>query len=97
MTNSSEKFNSRRRCHRGIAIAIAAATALAAPVSGSPGAPAHAQTLSAQEHDTDVSFLEIDKDITLRRMVVHNTKPEGDSSLPAWISGDAVRLEGYRP
>lgn len=76
MTNSSEKFNIRRRCHRGVAAAIAAATALATPVSGF-GAPVHAQTLSAQEHSADVGFLEIDKDITLRRMVVRNTKPKG--------------------
>ena len=77
MTNSSEKFNIRRRCHRGVAAAIAAATALAAPVSGSFDAPAHAETLSAQERKADVSFLEIDKEITLRRMVVHNANPKG--------------------
>lgn len=77
MTNSSEKFNIRRRCHRGVAMAIAAVTALATPVSGSFGARAHGQALTAQEHSVDVSFLEIDKDITLRRMVVRNTKPKG--------------------
>ena len=77
MTNSSEKFNIRRLCNRGVAVAIAAATTLATSVSGSFGAPPHAQLLSAQERSADVGFLEIDKDITLRRMVVRNTKPKG--------------------
>ena len=31
MSNSSEKLNIRRRCHGGVAMAIAAATALAVP------------------------------------------------------------------
>ncbi|QND73637.1 alpha/beta fold hydrolase [Tardiphaga robiniae] len=77
MNDSSVKLNIRRRCQDGVAIAIAAATALAVPVSGSFGARAQAQTLSAEEHKADVSFLEIDKDITLRRMVVHNANPKG--------------------
>ena len=95
MTNSSGKFNIRRRCHRGVAIAIAAATALATPVSGSFGAPAHAQTLSEQEHNADVGFLEIDKDITLRRMVVRNTKPKGTVLFLHGFPETAVRLEGH--
>jgi pimeloyl-ACP methyl ester carboxylesterase len=76
MSNSSDKIDIRRRYH-GVAIAIAAATALAASVSGSFGASAHAQILSRQEPRADVGFLAIDKDITLRRMVVHNAKPKG--------------------
>jgi pimeloyl-ACP methyl ester carboxylesterase len=76
MSNSSEKIDIRRRCHGGIALAIAAATALAASVPGSFSAPAQAQTLSGQEK-ADIGFLEIDNDITLRRMVVHNAKPKG--------------------
>jgi pimeloyl-ACP methyl ester carboxylesterase len=77
MRDSWVKLNIRRRRHGGVAIAIAAAAALAAPVSGFFGAPAHAQMLSAREHSAEVSFLEIDKDITLRRMVVRNAKPKG--------------------
>ncbi len=77
MSNSSEQFNIRRRCHGGVAIAIAAATAFAVPVSGFFGTLAYAQTRSIQEHKADVSFLEIDKDITLRRMVIHTANPKG--------------------
>ncbi|MBR2118100.1 MAG: alpha/beta hydrolase [Afipia sp.] len=77
MSNSSVRNNNRRRCHGGVAIAIAAVTALAVPVSDLFGGRAHAQTLSTQEHKADISFLEIDKDITLRRMVVHNANPKG--------------------
>lgn len=76
MSNSSETINIRRRCYGGVAIAIAAATAFAA-LPGSFGAPAHGQTLSGQEQRADVGFLEIDKDIKLRRMVVHNANPKG--------------------
>ncbi len=77
MSSSSKTINIRRRCNGGVAIAIAAATALAASVSGSFGAPAYTQILSRQELRTDVGFLKIDKEITLRRMVVHNAKPKG--------------------
>ena len=51
-------------------IAIAAATVLAASVLA--GTPA-----SAQERKAEIGFLEIDKDITLRRMVVRNANPKG--------------------
>lgn len=77
MRDSWVKLYIGRRCHGGVAIAIAAAATLAAPVSGSFNAPAHAQTLSAREHSAEVSFLEIDEDITLRRMVVRNARPKG--------------------
>ncbi|WP_084030745.1 alpha/beta fold hydrolase [Bradyrhizobium paxllaeri] len=77
MSNSLEKIDLRGRCHGGVAIAIAAVTALSASLPGSFVAPAHAQTLSRQEQKADIGFLEIDKDITLRRMVVRNTNPKG--------------------
>jgi pimeloyl-ACP methyl ester carboxylesterase len=40
-------------------------------------APGHTQESSAQERKADIGFFEIDKDITLRRMVVHNQAPKG--------------------
>ena len=40
-------------------------------------APGHAQAPSEQEQKAVVDFFEIDKDITLRRMVVHNPRPKG--------------------
>ena len=40
-------------------------------------APGHAQGLSEQERKADIGFVEIDKDITLRRMVVRNPRPKG--------------------
>lgn len=77
MINISERIDLRRCCHRGLAIAVAAAAALGAPVPGSIGAPARAQTLSAQEQRVDIGFLAIDEDITLRRMVIHNANAKG--------------------
>jgi hypothetical protein len=35
---------------------------------------------SEQERKADIGFLEINEDITLRRMVVHNPRPKGRSS-----------------
>lgn len=40
-------------------------------------APGYAQDFSGQEQKADIGFLEIDKDITLRRMVVRNPRPKG--------------------
>jgi len=77
MSNSSEKTSLRRRRHSGVAIAIAATMALGASVPDPLGVPAHAQALSELEWKADIGFLEIDKDITLRRMVVHNANPRG--------------------
>jgi pimeloyl-ACP methyl ester carboxylesterase len=37
----------------------------------------HAQDRSEQKQRADIGFFEIDKDITLRRMVVHNPRPKG--------------------
>jgi hypothetical protein len=39
--------------------------------------PGYAQAPSEQVTKADIGFLEIDKDITLRRMVVHNARPKG--------------------
>ncbi|WOH54771.1 alpha/beta hydrolase [Bradyrhizobium sp. sBnM-33] len=43
----------------------------------SSAAPGHAQAPSEQERKADIGFFEIDKDITLRRMVVYNPRPKG--------------------
>ena len=40
-------------------------------------APGYAQDPSERERKADIGFFEIDKDITLRRMVVHNLRPKG--------------------
>ena len=40
-------------------------------------APGYAQYRSEQEQKADIGFFEIDKDITLRRMVVRNPRPKG--------------------
>ncbi|WP_271543992.1 alpha/beta fold hydrolase [Bradyrhizobium sp. CCBAU 45321] len=100
MINISERID---RCHRGVAMAVAAATALGAPISGSLGAPARAQTLSEQEQKVDVGFIEIDEDITLRRMVVHNANPKGTvlflhgfpETLYAWKSISLTLADDY--
>ena len=49
----------------------------AAAVLCSSIAPGYAQDRSEQERKADIGFFEIDKDITLRRMVVHNPGPKG--------------------
>lgn len=55
---------------------VGAATIAVAGLSSS-SLPVDAQTSPALERKADVSFLEIDKDITLRRMVVRNARPKG--------------------
>jgi pimeloyl-ACP methyl ester carboxylesterase len=40
-------------------------------------AAGHSQGASGRERKADIGFFEIDKDITLRRMVVHNPRPKG--------------------
>jgi pimeloyl-ACP methyl ester carboxylesterase len=50
---------------------------LGASAPGPFGAPAHSQALSERDWKADIGFLEIDNDITLRRMVVHNANPKG--------------------
>jgi len=52
--------------------------------------------MSQPVNDDAIDFFEIDQDITLRRMVLRNSNPKGTRSLPAWVSGDLVRLEGHR-
>jgi pimeloyl-ACP methyl ester carboxylesterase len=76
MSNNPERTGSHRH-QPGGAIAIAAATVLAASVLGVFSTPASAQSLSGQKQKAEIGFLEIDKDITLRRMVVRNAKAKG--------------------
>jgi pimeloyl-ACP methyl ester carboxylesterase len=76
MSNRPERSGSHRH-QPGGAIAIAAATVLAASVLGVFSTPASAQSLSGQKQKAEIGFLEIDKDITLRRMVVRNAKAKG--------------------
>ncbi len=49
----------------------------AALVLGAALASGCAHHPDGQEHQADIGFIEIDKDITLRRMVVHNPSPKG--------------------
>lgn len=77
MSNRSAKISLHRRRRTGVAVAIAAAMVLGASAPAPFGAPAHAQALSERDWKVDIGFLEIDKDITLRRMVVHNANPKG--------------------
>ena len=84
--------------HRRHLVSAAAVTAAAAvTVLCSSIAPGYAHDSSEQKQKADIGFFEIDKDITLRRMVVHNSETERDRSLPAWVSRDPVRLEGHFP
>ena len=73
---------------RNVFAAVAVLSSLIAPGYAAP---------AERERKADIGFFEIDKDITLRRMVVHNPTTERDRSLPAWVSGDPVRLEGHFP
>ena len=79
MNASSEKIDLRRRRLVGPAVAIAAAARLGAAVAVlcSSIAPGHAQAPSEQGRKVDIGFFEIDKDIALRRMVVHKPRPKG--------------------
>ena len=80
MNTRPERIDPRRR-HLVSAAAVAVAGArlglfTAAAVLGPATGPGYAQTHSGQEK-AEIGFLEIDKDITLRRMVVHNPRPKG--------------------
>jgi pimeloyl-ACP methyl ester carboxylesterase len=77
MSTSSEKIDLTRRHLGGAAAITAAATMFAAAVLSSSVAPGYAQVTPQQEQKADIGFIEIDKDITLRRMVVHNPRPKG--------------------
>jgi pimeloyl-ACP methyl ester carboxylesterase len=61
------------------AVAVAARHGTLAAVStfSSSIAPGYAQERPKQERKANIDFLEVDADITLRRMVVHNPRPKG--------------------
>jgi pimeloyl-ACP methyl ester carboxylesterase len=81
MNISSEKIDVHRRHLVGAAAVTAAGARLglfaAVAMLGSSAAPGYAQGPSGQKRKADIGFFEIDKDITLRRMVVHNPRPKG--------------------
>jgi pimeloyl-ACP methyl ester carboxylesterase len=81
MNTSSEPVDLHGRHLVGAAAAIAGAAQLgvfaAVAVLCSSIAPGYAQAPSQQERKADVGFFQIDKDITLRRMVVPNPRPKG--------------------
>jgi pimeloyl-ACP methyl ester carboxylesterase len=74
MTARSEKIEINRR---RLVSAAAATAAAAVAVLGSSISPGHAQARSEQAQIAVLDFVEVDNDITLRRMVVHNPKPKG--------------------
>jgi pimeloyl-ACP methyl ester carboxylesterase len=74
MKTRSEKIDLQRRQLVSAAAATAAAAQLGMLAAVAPGS---AQDSSEQEQKADIGFFEIDKDITLRRMVVHNPSPKG--------------------
>ena len=76
MNTSSEKIDLHRRHIIGTAAAQLGMFATVAVLCSSI-APGYAQARSEQEQKVDIGFFEIDKDITLRRMVVHNPRPKG--------------------
>jgi pimeloyl-ACP methyl ester carboxylesterase len=79
MSTRSEKIDIHRRHLIGAAAVLAAAAHLGifVLVLCSYIGPAQAQGPSQQEQKADVGFFEIDKDMTLRRMVVHNPRRKG--------------------
>jgi pimeloyl-ACP methyl ester carboxylesterase len=81
MNTSSENIDLHRRHLVGAAAATAAAAQLgmfsAVAALCSAIAPGHAQAPSEQGRKADIGFVELDKDITLRRMVAHNPRPKG--------------------
>ena len=91
MNTRSEKVE----LHRRHFVSAAAVTVAAAAMLRNSIASGYAQARSEQKQEADIGFFEIDKDITLRRMVVRNSRSERDCPLPAWISRDPVCLEGH--
>ena len=78
MNASSEKIDLDRRHHVSAAAVAAAATWLGMFRGVAPGyAQDYAQDPSEQIQKANIGFFEIDKDITLRRMMVHNPAPKG--------------------
>lgn len=80
MNTRPERIDPRRRHLVRAAAATVAGARLglftAGAVLGPVSAPGYAQTQSGGEK-AEIDFLEIDKDITLRRMVVRNPRPKG--------------------
>ena len=97
MNASSEKVDVHRRHVVGAAAVFAAAAQLGMLVLCSSIAPVRAHAPSQEEQKADIGFLEIGKDITLRRMVVHNPRRKGTVLFLTWFSRDPVRLEGHFP
>lgn len=64
----------RRRLVGAAAVTIAGAQLGMLTAAATPG---YAQTHSGREQNAEIGFLEIDKDVTLRRMVVRNPTPQG--------------------
>jgi pimeloyl-ACP methyl ester carboxylesterase len=79
MTTHSEKHeHHRRRAGGAAATAVALCLGVLATVAAPAFmAPASAQDLAPKEKKAVVDFLELDTDITLRRMVVHHPRPKG--------------------
>jgi pimeloyl-ACP methyl ester carboxylesterase len=81
MKIGSEKKDLQRRRPVSAPAGTAAAARLgmfaAVAVLCTSVAPGYAQGPSEQERKAEIGFFEIDKDITLRRMVVHNPRPKG--------------------
>ena len=73
MNTISEKIDLCRRHF----VSAAAVTAAAITVVCSSIAPGHAQAPSTHEQNAVIDFLQVDNDIALRRMVVHNPRPKG--------------------
>ena len=104
MNTSSENIDLRRRHLAGAAAAAAAGARLGMfAVLFSSIAPGYAQDPSGQKRKADIGFFEIDKDITLRRMVVHNPRPKGTvlflhgfpETLYAWKDISLALAEDY--
>jgi pimeloyl-ACP methyl ester carboxylesterase len=81
MNASSERIDLDHRHLVGGAKAAAAGARLAMFAAAAllcySFAPGHAQAPSQQDRRAEIGFVEIDRDITLRRMVVRNPQPKG--------------------
>jgi pimeloyl-ACP methyl ester carboxylesterase len=77
MNGSSEKVDVDRRHVVGAAAVLAAAAQLSMLVLCTSIAPVRAQAPSQQKQRAEIGFFKIDKDMTLRRMVVRNPRPSG--------------------
>ena len=104
MINRWEKIDLHRRHHAAGVITAAARLGMVAAVAMLTSiAAGFAQDSSAQKPKAEIGFLEIDKDITLRRMVVHNPSPKGTvlflhgfpETLYAWKHISEVLAEDY--